>query len=186
VWARPSGAEGDDRQVALAGQSLRTERLSLTGPTRADVAAVYAITSDPRAVEHNPSDRLAGEAAAEALVARWMAHWEQFGFGYWCVRPADRSEVIGVCGLKVVTFRDTEWLNLLYRFAPTAWGRGYATEAATAVVAWADEHQPRRQLLARIRPGNVASQQVALRAGLRRAPALDENGEDGPDLLFTR
>jgi [ribosomal protein S5]-alanine N-acetyltransferase len=148
------------------------------------VAAVHAVTSHPRAVEHNPSDRLDSLSEAETLVGRWLAHWEQFGFGYWCVRPKDRSEVIGFCGVKVVTFRDEEWLNLLYRFAPTAWGRGYGTEAATGVVAWAAEHQPSRRVLARIRPRNVASQQVALRAGLRRAPSLDEDGEDGPDLLY--
>ena len=172
--------------MSLARQSLRTDRLAMTAPVLADVSAVYDITSDPRAVEHNPSDRLNSPASAAALVGRWMAHWEQFGFGYWCVRPSDRSEVVGLCGVKVVTFRDAEWLNLLYRFAPSAWGCGYATEAATAVVAWADDHQPRRPLLARVRPQNFASQQVAVRAGLRRAPSLDEDGEDGPDLFFTR
>jgi ribosomal-protein-alanine N-acetyltransferase len=82
--------------VSPAPWPLCTDRLSLARPTLADAAAVYAITSDSRAVEHNPSDRLDSLGQAEALVEGWMAHWERFGFGYWCVRPVDRSEVIGL------------------------------------------------------------------------------------------
>ena len=88
---------------------------------------VLEITGDLRVVEHNPSDRVGSPAEANALVERWMDHWQQFGFGYWCVREEDSSAVIGFCGVKVVTFNDAEGVNLLYRFVPTAWGRGLAT-----------------------------------------------------------
>lgn len=74
----------------------------------------------------------------------------------------------------------------MYRFTPAMWGRGIATEATSAVTTWADEHQPHRGLLARVRPQNVPSQRIALGAGLHRAPSLDDDGEDGPDLLFIR
>ena len=91
----------------------------MTHPARADVPVVYEITSDPRVVKHNPSGRLGSLAEAEALVKHWMNYWQQFGFGYWCVREAERSKVIGFCGIKVVKFQDAEGLNLLYRFAQT-------------------------------------------------------------------
>jgi RimJ/RimL family protein N-acetyltransferase len=75
-------------------------------------------------------------------------------------------------------------LNFFYRFTPSAWGQGFATEAATAVAAWASRPVPRLPLIARIRPGNVASQRVAVRAGLIRAEHLDTTGEDGVDWIF--
>jgi hypothetical protein len=53
-------------------------------------------------------------------------------------------------------------------------------------VAWADEYEPGRQLFARVRPNNIASQRVGVRAGLRRAPSLDDIGEDSTDHLFIR
>ena len=76
-------------------------------------------------------------------------------------------------------------LNLFYRFATSAWGQGYAGEAATMVTAWASRHVPDLPLIARVRPANTASQRVAIRAGLARAEHLDGTGYDGLDWIYT-
>lgn len=86
------------------------------------------------AVEHNPSDRLHTLSDAESLVARWQTHWQEYGFGYWCARLVEEPDVIGYCGIKVVSFRNGEALNLIYRFVPAVRGAGIASEAAQAVV----------------------------------------------------
>jgi RimJ/RimL family protein N-acetyltransferase len=75
-------------------------------------------------------------------------------------------------------------LNLFYRFAPSSWGNGFASEAATAVVQWAAARQPLLPVIARVRPDNIASQRVAARAGLVRAEHLDGPGFDGFDWIF--
>ena len=75
-------------------------------------------------------------------------------------------------------------LNLFYRFAPSAWGRGFAGEAAGAVTAWAATHVADLALIARVRPADTASQRVAERAGLSRAPHLDTEGYDGFDWIY--
>ena len=61
--------------------------------------------------------------------------------------------------------------------------RTKAGEAATAVVYWATSTGT-HPVIARIRPDNVASQRVAVRAGLVRAEHLDDEGFDGPDQIF--
>ena len=165
--------------------SLRTPRLVLTPPTRADAQRVLELLSDPQSVVHNPSDGLRSLDQAAELVGRWTSQWERYGFGYWCLRTSEDGEFVGYCGVKTVRFRDGEALNLVYRLAPYAWGRGLATEAASAVVAWAARHVPDRRVIARVRPGNLASQRVAAKAGLHRVPSWDEEGEDGRDLIFT-
>ena len=161
-----------------------TARLALRRPAPADLETIFDIHHDPQACLHNPSDLLATPADAEALFARWDEHWRRHGFGYWVVRARESGEILGFAGVKVVRFQDHEALNLFYRLAPKAWGGGVATEAATAVVAWAAEHLPEWTIVARVRPANVASQRVAVHAGLTRAPHLDEDGEDGLDWIF--
>jgi hypothetical protein len=67
---------------------------------------------------------------------------------------------------------------------PSAWGQGFASEAATAVAGWASRQVPDLPLIARVRSANVASQRVAIRAGLTRAEHLDTTGDDGVDRIF--
>ncbi|WP_082772305.1 GNAT family N-acetyltransferase [Actinoplanes sp. TFC3] len=162
-----------------------TARLTLRRPAPADTDAIFAIHHDPQACLHNPSDLLATRADADDLFRRWDEHWRRHSFGYWVVRNRETGAIVGFSGVKVVRFRDREVLNLFYRFAPHAWGNGFATEVATAIVVWAGENLPDWTILARVRPQNHASQKVALNAGLTRAPHLDEPGEDGPDQMYT-
>jgi [ribosomal protein S5]-alanine N-acetyltransferase len=171
-----SGGAGD--------KDLVTARLWLRRPTSADIDLIHTVHSDARACAYNPADLLATRAEAEDLYHRWDEHWQHHGFGYWIVH-ADRKG-LGFCGAKVMTLNDRRVLNLFYRLDPSAWGHGVATEAATAVVEWADTHRPDDPLIARVRPANAASQRVAVHAGLRRAEHLDTQGEDGLDWIYSR
>lgn len=182
----PGGHGAGDAGAGGAGaQALTTARLVLEVPRIEEAPQILAIAGDPRTTVHNPSDHVADLPEAGHLVDRWLQHWAEHGLGYWCVREHDATEVVGYCGLKRMTAAGQPVLNLLYRFRPEVWGRGYATEAASAVVAWGARHRPGETILARVRPDNLTSQRVALRAGLRRDPALDEPGEDGDDLAFS-
>jgi RimJ/RimL family protein N-acetyltransferase len=164
---------------------MRTERLRLTRPTATDAAGVFAILGDPRTVEHNPSDWLADHGDAAGLVTRWVRHWDEHGFGYWCVREPTADRIIGYAGVKRMLIHKRPVLNLVYRFVPEVWGRGFATEAAAAVVSQAMAEMPSETIVARVRPANRSSQNVALKVGLQRDTAMDCQGEDGPDCAFT-
>jgi RimJ/RimL family protein N-acetyltransferase len=150
-----------------------------------DSAGVFAILGDPRTVEHNPSDRLEDRGAADELVSRWACHWEEHGLGYWCVRERGSDRIIGYAGVKRMLMHGRPVLNLVYRFVPEVWGRGFATEAAAAVLSKAREEMGAETIVARVRPGNRASQNVARKVGLQRDPAMDCQGEDGLDWAFT-
>lgn len=152
--------------------------------TPADLDAVYAIAGDPAACAHNPADLVRNRDEAAALLDRWLDHWSRFGFGYWAVRRHEEPEVLGFCGLKFLPLRDRMTLNLFYRFTPEAWGTGFGTEAATAAVNWARANRPTFPVVARVRPDNIDSQRVAIKAGLTRTSALDEQGQDGLDWIY--
>lgn len=164
---------------------LRSDRLELWRPVPADARAALQIMSDERVIRHNPSDRVQVLGQAEAVVARWIAHWDRYDFGYTCVREAGAEAVIGFCGLVRARLGGQSALNLMYRFRPSVWGQGVATEAATAVVSWAGRNLPGEVILGRTRPANRASQRVLIKAGLQRDPDRDDIGADGPDLLFS-
>lgn len=169
---------------ARGAERMLTARLLLRRPQPADVDAIFSINSDERACAYNPSDMLASRHEAQQLLRRWDEHWRRFGFGYWVVSCRGSESVVGFCGIKVMRLDDSEVMNLFYRFDPAVWGGGLATEAASAVTRWAADSIPERIVIARIRPQNIASQRVAIRAGLARAKQLDTMGEDGLDWIF--
>lgn len=171
--------------LAVGVQDMRTERLQLARPMSTDSAKVLAILGDPRTVEHNPSDRLVDRDEAAELVARWVRHWEEHGFGYWCVREVGSDCVIGYAGVKRMLMHGCPVLNLVYRFVPEVWGRGFATEAAAAILSRVVDEMPGETIVARVRPDNRSSQNVALKAGLQRDATMDSQGEDGLDWAFT-
>lgn len=103
-------------------------------------------------VQHNPSDRATDLDDVEALVTRWRGHWERFGFGNCSVFEEKTGRLVGNCGLRWMTIRGDRVLNLMYRFHPSTWGQGYATEAAAAQLQWALEQLPSELVVARVGP----------------------------------
>jgi hypothetical protein len=116
-----------------AAVELQTARLLLRRPTAADVDAIFAVHRDPETCIHNPSDALARFEEAEALYQRWDNQWQQYGYGYWVVRHHGSAQQFGFCGIKPMELHGAPVLNLFYRFATSAWGQGFAGEAAAAV-----------------------------------------------------
>jgi [ribosomal protein S5]-alanine N-acetyltransferase len=162
-----------------------TARLSLRLPTPADAPAVLRILSNRSVVEHNQSELVVELTEVELQLGRWLEHWSEHGFGNCCVIEKETGQLIGNCGIRWMTVETVPVLNLLYRFDPSTWGRGYATEAAQAVLDWTLQNLPGQVVLARVRPRNLASQTVARKIGLRRDPTFDAQGADGLDRAFT-
>jgi ribosomal-protein-alanine N-acetyltransferase len=84
-----------------------------------------------------------------------------------------RAEIIGFGGVRRMVWRDQNALNLAYRFAPSAWGHGYATEVARVAVRLARGSLPSLPIVALIHAENIASIRTAERAGMPRRPDLD-------------
>ncbi|HEY3873029.1 MAG TPA: GNAT family N-acetyltransferase [Actinocrinis sp.] len=177
-FERPAGLDLLGSLPAGGGASLpravtggpgwqRTERLLLCLPDPAtDADAYFAINADPAANRHNPQPLIADPAAGRKPLLDWSRHWAEYGYGYWTVRdPADGS-VLGFGGI-MPPFELNPHLNLYYRFRPSAWGRGYATEMGRAALALAAKEAPGIPVAAMIRPSNEPSIRVAERLGLR-------------------
>lgn len=146
---------------------LTSERLSLRQPGDGDLAALFAIHSDPATHRYyaDVSDHNLPESRAR--LADWQAHWQAQGYGYWAVGLRGDAAVIGFGGLRRRDEDGSGALNLYYRFRSAAWGRGYATEMARFAVelafAWLGAHS----VTALVNPENAPSVRVLGRIGMR-------------------
>ncbi len=113
---------------------------------------------------------------AEAVLEGGIASFARNGFGFWGVLEAGENELIGFCGLRSID--DGPDVEILYGIRPPVWGRGYATEAARAVLDWAFRETPLPRIHAGADPPNAASFRVMEKLGMRfdrnrRTPAGD-------------
>ncbi len=96
----------------------------------------------------------------------------------WAITKADTGELLGNAGIDMATGEIYYWL------AAAARGRGVATAAVELITAHAFGADDRSALYLWVRPGNVASARVAVRAGFVRAPELDRLMVDDRDSVM--
>ncbi|MFC4078803.1 GNAT family N-acetyltransferase [Amycolatopsis samaneae] len=142
---------------------LRTERLVLRPLREEDRQAMVDIHTDPRTNRFNPAPP--DVATFSEVYTGWLAHWAEHGFGYLAVTEPGGTEVLGVTGVRFREFHGERVLNLAYRYRPSAWGKGYAVEAAGAVMDWCAGKLPGVPVLASITVTNKPSLRVAERLG---------------------
>ncbi|MWC00126.1 GNAT family N-acetyltransferase [Agromyces seonyuensis] len=122
------------------------------------------------------------------MVRRSDASWDAAGVGEWGVRAGagvdgfDEGDFLGVVAATVKTLAGGgQVLNLGYRFAPRAWGRGFAGEAARTVLAAVEAAGIRMPVTARVLADNPASIRVLDRLPLELVwRGRSEAGPDAP------
>lgn len=173
----PTGNSTEPSAAALAAifGEIHTERLVLRRPRASDTEAMFAIHGDPETHRYSSHDPDPDRATSEATLRSWMQAWDEDGFGYWAVTLTDQEDVIGFGGVRRFPWQDGYILNLYYRFRPSAWGHGYASEMARAAVTLARTHLPQWPVIARVRAVNLPSIHTAEHSGLARRPDLDDD-----------
>jgi RimJ/RimL family protein N-acetyltransferase len=145
---------------------LLTARLRLRRWGDGDVAAMTAINRDPEVTRYLNAPT--HPAAVAAFLDRVRAHWDVHGFGYWAVEPRGGGELLGFAGVAHPAFLESvaHRPELGWRLARAAWGRGYATEAATAARDDALGRLGLDELISIIHPANARSRRVASKLGM--------------------
>jgi RimJ/RimL family protein N-acetyltransferase len=159
---------------------LRTDRLILRRWQDRDLEPWAAMNADPEVREHL-GDLLTRERS-DASVALFQDEFDQRGYGWWAVEVQATGEFIGFAGLDRVDdgmlFTGVE---IGWRLARLAWGNGYATEAALAVLAFGFETLGLPEILAVTTATNLRSQAVMHRIGMTRDPADDFDDPTAPE-----
>ena len=98
----------------------------------------------------------------EKRLQKELSNNEQYHMQYWPFLSLDTGELIGCCGLRP---RQENIYELGFHLLPAFWGKGYAAEAAKAVIAYAFSDLKAKELFAGHNPYNTASRRVLQKLG---------------------
>jgi len=138
---------------------VTTERLILRRFAASDEAAYADIMTQPNVYRYLGT----GQSIQREQISRFIEQWEStwgHGLGVYAVVERESGALIGHCGVRGLPCGRKE---ILYAYAESAWGKGYATEAAQAVLS----AHPVRPLIAVSYPENAASIGVINKLGFR-------------------
>ena len=155
------------------GPILTTARLRLRQWREEDLAPFAALNADPQVMEFFP--KVLTRAESDAVAGRIRDHFVRHGFGLWAVEVRGAADFVGFVGLAVPSFdaHFTPCVEIGWRLAREHWGHGYATEAATAALAFGFGDRALEEIVAFTVPTNIPSRRVMGRLGMRRLPADD-------------
>lgn len=156
---------------------LETERLYLRQFTEADAPLIRHLNSQPGVLQYIPETIPASDEEAEEVIRAIILPQYKNNLGRWAAHLKTSNEFIGWCGLKMLkTASGGYCIDLGYRFLPSAWGKGYATEAAKATLQYGHKELKLDKIIAHAHIDNIASQKVLEKTGMQ---FVDEGIDDG-------
>ena len=145
---------------------LETDRLLLREYVEEDAEAFFKLNSDPEVLRFVPDKPLLNvEQARQLLLDHPIADYRKYGFGRGACILKSTGEQIGFAGLKYL--EELGEVDVAYRFLPTHWGMGFATEAALASVRFGFANLGLKRIIGLVMPANIASARVLEKTGLR-------------------
>jgi RimJ/RimL family protein N-acetyltransferase len=160
---------------------IRSERLTLRNWQNSDRAMFAALNADPEVTPDlgGPLDR----ATSDAKLDRYIASFERHGFCRWAIEDLN-GNFLGYAG--VMPSRPHHPLGphaeIGWRLMRSAWGHGYATEAASACLKDVFERVRLKEVLTYTSADNFRSQAVMARLNLQRKPSLDYSEPQGAEM----
>ena len=145
---------------------LQTERLNLRELTLDDAPFILTLLNEPSFLRFIGDKKVRTlEAARQYLLNGPMASYAHHGFGLNLVELNDSHTPIGICGL--LKREELPDPDIGFAFLPDFWGKGFAYEAAVAVMNDARERLKLNRVLAIVNPDNDASIKLLERLGMK-------------------
>ncbi|HST87002.1 MAG TPA: GNAT family N-acetyltransferase [Ktedonobacterales bacterium] len=150
---------------------LETERLTLRQLTQADVDNLFALDSDPAVMRYlsggTPTPR---EVIAHEILPRLLSSYERYdGYGVWAAIEKASGDFLGWFSFHPHDDGNPGEIALGYRLRRAAWGKGYATEGARALIRKGFTALGAERVIATTYQDNRASRRVMEKAGLTLA-----------------
>jgi len=157
---------------------LRTERLRIRELTRDDEENLFRLDSDPEVVKYIGAQPATDRSVTREGLEGLLWYYERFpGYGIWALEEKVSGRFVGWVTLKhlipirliqnkdedVAAIKDIE---VGFRLMRESWGKGYATEAARAVVKYGFEELELKEIVGIVQPANAASRRVLEKVGL--------------------
>ncbi|KAA9041697.1 GNAT family N-acetyltransferase [Ginsengibacter hankyongi] len=144
---------------------FETPRLFLRRFTEADAKLIYKLNSDPEIVKYVHEPVLENEEQAKKILTDFILPQYKLNLGRWAIHTKADYEFIGWCGLKYI--KETGIIDLGYRLLKTAWGKGYATEAAQYTLIYGLRDLKIKVITGMAHVENIASIKVLEKIGMK-------------------
>ena len=155
---------------------IETARLRLRAFRPDDLDALCQVFGDPEVMKYiSGGEPRTREATAEGLN-RSIEGWRKRGFGLWAVEERATGRMVGYCGL--IYLEDTPEIEVAYGLAKSAWGKGFAVEAARAALEFGFGELKLERIVAVVNPENVASRRVLEKLGMKHTKDVHHYGAD--------
>jgi RimJ/RimL family protein N-acetyltransferase len=162
---------------------LETERLTLRQITADDAPFILEILNEPAFIRFVADRGVRTVADATEYIAQKMTpSYAQFGFGTYLVALKENGTPIGTCGL--IKREALEDVDIGYSFLERFWGRGFAYEAAVAVMNYGREVCRLPRIVAITSPENHSSIKLLEKLGLRSEKTIQLPGFDKESKFF--
>ena len=156
---------------------IATERLILRKPRIEDAADLAVAYADPETVRFIGDGSTATLEEVEEGIEQWLERWESWGLSLFSLERREDRRVLGRVGF--LLWDPETWevggseVELGWLLGREHWGHGYATEAASAVLAHAFGPLGLAEVVAFTVPANLRSRRVMERLGMTSSPADD-------------
>lgn len=146
---------------------LKTRRLILRCFEKSDLDHLFALDNDPEVMRYiNGGTPTPREIIEKKILPKFMHHTPQYPiFGFWAVIAKCTGDFVGW-----LSFRPQQdhplAIQLGYRFCKAAWGKGYATEGARALIHKGFVEQNIQSVVATTYEKNIASRRVMEKIGM--------------------
>src|SRR3954447_5761462 len=185
VW--PPGSQGSMARMVLLTPTLHTARLLLRPFTDADADGLFALHSSADVLRYWDAPPWTERTRAERFIAVCRQMADEGSGARLAVERLSDGVFIGWCGLSRWN-PDYRSASLGYCLDDAAWGHGFATEAAHALLQWAFDTLDLNRVQAETDTRNVASARVLEKNGFMREGTLREdcvvNGEKSDSWVF--
>jgi ribosomal-protein-alanine N-acetyltransferase len=147
---------------------ISTDRLLIMHPSKAAFDSIHKISRKNIVMKFIGDGALNTKAKTRFKIKEAVDHFNQFGYSFGPVYEKMTMKFVGQAGIFHLRHDDTQDKHEIgYRLHPSAFGKGYATEIAKGLVAWAfTQANPFHAVYAMTEPENIASQKVLTHAGL--------------------
>ena len=151
---------------------FETDRLILRSWHSEDLPLFIAMNKDPRVMRYFPA--ILSDTETESFYKRIQDEFNRRGWGLYAVELKATGEFIGYVGLHEIGFEAsfTPGVEIGWRLASAHHGRGYATEAARAILHLAAAHGLSR-LYSFTTLTNTPSERVMQKLGMTRLGEFD-------------
>ncbi|MCP4751496.1 MAG: GNAT family N-acetyltransferase [Proteobacteria bacterium] len=173
--------------VGLLNEKLpiETERLILRGQSEEDFDELFEMNADPDVMRYIGDGQALKWPRKDAFerFRRSIAEWQTLEYYNLAVYEKRRNRYLGWCGFWKLAFLND--IELGYRYAKHAWGKGYATEAGSAMIRNGFVDSDLKKLLARHHPKNLASKRVLEKLGFKYVYRKFNSIADADHLVYS-